>query len=81
MGSDSKIVSMMTAYIDLSLELCSWFHRTCSNEDLATFHLFTFDAAEEGTHVVASLTLTNIKYKAMGNWLNTYSVQFLMEHL
>jgi hypothetical protein len=50
-------------HVDLGLELRGRFHRTWSDDDLATFHLLSFNAAEEGTHVVASLALAVIKYK------------------
>jgi hypothetical protein len=54
------------AHVDLGLEFRDRLHRTWSNDDLATFHLFTFDAAEEGTHIVASLALIYIKHKLKG---------------
>jgi len=50
-----------TTHVDLGLELCNGFHGTWSNNDLAAFHLFTLDTAEESPHIVASLALGRIK--------------------
>jgi hypothetical protein len=54
-----------STHIDLGLELRSRFHGTWSDDDLATFHLFTLDAAEKGAHIVAGLALMCIEHKPM----------------
>ena len=54
-------------HIDLGLELRDGLHGTRSDEDLATFHLFTLDTAEESPHVVACLALGCIKVWLAGN--------------
>jgi hypothetical protein len=44
-------------HIDLGLELRDGLHGTWGDDDLAAFHLFTLDTAEESPHIVASLAL------------------------
>ncbi len=48
-------------YVELGLELRNGFHRTWGDNDLAAFHLFTLDTAEESPHIVASLALRGVK--------------------
>ena len=47
-------------HVDLGLELRDGFHGTWSDNDLAAFHLFTLNTAEESPHIVASLALGRI---------------------
>jgi len=68
-------------HIYLGLELRGRFHRTWGDDDLTAFHLFTFDATEESTHIVAGLALKGVECKPIGNSMNTHPVQLLMEHL
>jgi hypothetical protein len=70
-----------STHVDLGLELRDRFHGTWSDNDLAAFHLFTLDTAEESPHIVASLALGRIRAQLAGNSTNTYSVQLLVEHL
>jgi hypothetical protein len=50
-----------STHIDLGLELRDGFHGTWGDNDLAAFHLFTLDTAEESPHIVASLALGRIR--------------------
>lgn len=70
-----------STHIDLGLKLRDGLHRTRSDDDLAAFHLFALDSAEESPHIVASLALEYIKVQLAGNLISSYSVQLLMEHL
>ena len=48
-------------HIYLGLELRDGLHGTWGDDDLAAFHLFTLDTAEESPHIVASLALRCIE--------------------
>ena len=46
-----------STYVDLGLELRDGLHGTWSNDNLAAFHLLTFDTTQKGTHIVTSFAL------------------------
>jgi hypothetical protein len=57
----TESIHNFSTHIDLSLELRDGFHGTWSDNDLAAFHLFTLDTAEESPHIVASLALGRVR--------------------
>ena len=70
-----------STHIDRGQELRDGLHGTWSNNNVTAFHLFTFDTAEESSHIVAGLALEHVRAKLAGNSTNTYSVQLLMQYL
>lgn len=76
-----ELIHDSSAHVDLGLELRDRFHGTWSDNNLAAFHLFTLDTAEESPHIVAGLALGRIRAQLTGHSTNTHSVQLLMEHL
>ncbi len=57
----TELIHNHSTHVDLGLELRDGFHGTWSDNDLASFHLFALDAAEESPHIVASLALGRIR--------------------
>jgi len=70
-----------STHIDRGLELRDGFHGTWSNNNLTAFYLFTFDTAEESSHILTSLALGHVRAKLAGNSTGTYSVQLFMQYL